>query len=364
MTALPDAEAARAPAMSAAPTEATRVAAVPMAATDAATTVRTDTVPAAAATVTDHTVSDHTVAAHRGGSNLTPEGLPASAAGETRHLPFTLLLPVYRGDDAAFLRRAFDSATAEQTRRPDEAVVVQDGPVGPDLQAELASIEQRSCVPVTIIRLEQNVGLARALSAGLLACRYDVVARADADDVSLPHRFEVQLPLVEAGADLVGSSLVEFDGDEHVVGTARLMPTEPDEIARYARFADPFNHPTVVYRRQAVAAVGGYQDLHLMEDYLLFARMIADGAAVRNVAEPLVKYRVGAGAYRRRGGRRLLRAELSLQRILHREAFTTRGQYLRNVLVRGGYRLVPVALRRWAYRSLLLTRRLPGVRHQ
>ncbi len=78
-----------------------------------------------------------------------------------------------------------------------------------------------------------------------------------------------------------------------------------------ARFRDPFNHPTVVYRRRAVVAAGGYQHLNKMEDYWLFVRMIQDGARVANLAEPLVLYRVGAGAYQRRGGTAMLRTELA-----------------------------------------------------
>jgi glycosyltransferase involved in cell wall biosynthesis len=276
-------------------------------------------------------------------------------------LPFSLLLPVYAGDRAEFLHRAFDSATAEQTRRPDEAVIVRDGPVGAELDAELADIQCRSVVPVTVVALSDNVGLARALEAGLAQARNEVIARADADDVSQPDRFARQLPVIEAGADLVGSALAEFSTDEHVTGIVRTMPTEPADIARYARMADPFNHPTVVFRKQAVADAGGYEDLRLMEDYLLFARMIAGGARVRNVPQVLVHYRVGAGAYVRRGGRHMLRSEIALQRALRREGFTTRRQYLRNLVVRGGYRVVPVSLRRWAYRSLLVTRKLPGV---
>ena len=269
-------------------------------------------------------------------------------------LPFSLLLPVYRGDDAAFLRRAFDSATVEQTRRPDEVVLVQDGPVGDRIAEEIAKIEASTLVPVTVVRLAENVGLARALEAGLAVCQHAVVARADADDVSLPERFERQLPVIEAGADLVGSALVEFEHDEEVLGETRVLPTDPIEIARYARFADPFNHPTVVYRKASVAAAGGYQDLHLMEDYLLFSRMIAGGARVANLAEPLVKYRIGAGSYARRGGRALLVSELALQRKLRGEGFTTRAQFLRNVLLRGGYRLVPEAVRRSSYRALIV----------
>jgi hypothetical protein len=90
-----------------------------------------------------------------------------------------------------------------------------------------------------------------------------------------------------------------------------------------------------------------------MEDYLLWAKMILAGARVANVAEPLVLYRVGAGAYRRRGGWTQLRTELGLQRRLRALGFTTRAEYLRNVVVRGGYRLVPEGVRRVAYRRMI-----------
>ena len=104
---------------------------------------------------------------------------------------------------------------------------------------------------------------------------------------------------------------------DDVVGT-RTPPTDPDEIRRVVRFRDPFNHPTVVYRRSAVLAAGGYSEMALLEDYLLFTRMVAGGAVPANLAEPLVHYRVGEGAYARRGGTRLLRSELALQRRFRR----------------------------------------------
>ena len=120
---------------------------------------------------------------------------------------------------------------------------------------------------------------------------------------------------------------------------------------------DPFNHPTVMYRKQAVLAAGGYGDLPLMEDYALFARMLLGGARAVNVPEPLVYYRVGEAAFKRRGGRELLRSELRLQREFRRIGFTSRPQYARNVLIRGGYRLVPWWCRRAVYRPILAHRR-------
>ena len=271
-------------------------------------------------------------------------------------VPFSLLLPTYHADDPEHLRRAFASAVDEQTLPPNEVVLVRDGVVPPRLQAVIDELVAASAVPVNVVSLAENIGLGHALDAGLAACQYEVVARMDADDVSVPKRFAVQIPLLADGYDLVGSGLLEFHEHEDDIVGRRTPPLGEDEIRSWSRFHDPFNHPTVVYRRSMVQAVGGYQDLPLMEDYWLFARMIDAGARVANVAEPLVKYRVGAGAYARRGGWQLLRSEVQLQRHFRGVGFTTRPQYLRNLVVRGGYRLVPEGLRRVAYRRVIAPR--------
>lgn len=269
---------------------------------------------------------------------------------------FSLLMSVYVGDRPEFLRRAFESSTSEQHRPPAEVVLVQDGPVSHDLERCIADLVGDSPVPVRLVRLAANVGLGEALAAGLAACSHEVVARMDADDVSLPERFALQLPDIEAGADLVGTALLEIGEGEHDVVGRRVPPTSSEVIATVARLHDPFNHPTVVFRRSAVAAAGGYQRLPLMEDYWLFARMIAAGIRTANRPEALVMYRVGAGAYQRRGGLPLLRAELLLQWRFLRSGFTSGPQFVRNVVVRGLYRLVPGAVRRPFYRLLVATR--------
>lgn len=267
--------------------------------------------------------------------------------------PFSLLIPVWAGDRARDLEQAFRSSVDEQTRRPDQVVVVRDGPVDADVATCIDTLVRTSPVDTDLVTIEENIGLGPALDTGLEHCRHDVVARMDADDMSLPHRFDVQLPVIESGVDIVGSALLEFGDDPSDVVGRRTPPLDPEQIARYSRFHDPFNHPTVVYRASAVRAVGGYQDLPLMEDYLLFAKMIANGARVANIAEPLVCYRVGAGAYARRGGMGLLRSEVRLQRRFRELGFTTRAQFVRNVAVRGGYRLVPETIRRAAYQRLI-----------
>ncbi|MFD1715568.1 glycosyltransferase [Amnibacterium flavum] len=269
--------------------------------------------------------------------------------------PFSLLLPVYRGDHAAYLKRAFESSVTEQTLVPDEVVIVRDGAVPEPLAAAISTIVDSSPVPVHLVELPQNRGLSRALTAGLERCSHEIVARIDADDESLPHRFENQLTaLIDGSLDLVGGGMFEFASDSGAALGLRIPP-HGAAIADYARFHDPFNHPTVVYRREAVRKAGGYrEDTPLMEDYSLFARMIHSGARVDNLPEPVVRYRVDAGAYKRRGGWAQLRAELRLQRELRSIGFTTRRQALRNILVRGGYRLIPLGIRRAAYRRVFV----------
>ena len=282
-------------------------------------------------------------------------GLPASglAVAMPDLPPFSLLLPTYHADDPEHLVRAFRSAVDEQVLPPDEVVLVRDGVVPPRLQSVIDQLAKSTVSPVTLVALEHNIGLGHALDAGLRACTHEVVARMDSDDISAPERFARQIPLMAEGYDLVGSALLEFHDDEDDVVGHRTPPLSDEEIRAWARFHDPFNHPTVVYRKSMVQAVGGYQDLPLMEDYWLFARMIDAGARLANLEEPLVKYRVGSGAYARRGGWRLLRSELELQRQFRSEGFTTRTQYVRNVVVRGGYRLIPEAIRRVAYRAVI-----------
>ncbi len=268
------------------------------------------------------------------------------------HEPFSLLVSVYDGDRPDYLRRAFRSAVDDQTVRPDQVIIVRDGPVRDELAGCLDELRCCSPSPVTFVPLERNGGLGPALDRGLAASWFDVIARQDADDVSMPHRFEVELPLIQ-DADIVGAGLFEFVSDIDDIIGQRVPPTEPAQIQRYARMHDPFNHPTVVYRRRAVLAAGGYGELPLMEDYALFARMLAGGARAVNVAEPLVYYRVGPEAFKRRGGTGLLRSELRLQREFRKDGFISTAEYVRNVMVRGGYRMIPWWCRRAVYRPIV-----------
>ena len=271
---------------------------------------------------------------------------------------FSVLLPVYAGDQPEFFFRAVSSATREQELSPKQLVVVCDGPVDESISDFLhrASRGQENDllgpIDVRVVRLKHNMGLANALNIGLAHCSHEIVARVDADDISLPQRFAIQIPLIEGGLGLLGSAIQEFSDDEAEAGLVRSMPTSEEEIRRVISYRSPFAHPSVVYRKSAVEAVGGYEHLQLMEDYLLFARMVAAGVPCGNTPEVLVRYRVGSGAYKRRGGRHMLRSEMRLQKIFRSEGIVSNAQFARNLAIRGGYRLIPTDLRQLLYRGV------------
>ena len=268
-----------------------------------------------------------------------------------KQLPaLSVVLPVYAGARAEHLQRALDSVYA-QTYPPYELLVVEDGPLTPELWSVLDGY--RTCYPpVRRISLPTNRGRGVANQQGLLAANGDWIAKMDADDVCLPTRFERQVQaLIADGVDLVGTAMGEFLDREEVVVGVRRMPGTHEEITARIRINNPINHPTVVYRRSLALQVGGYKDMR-MEDYDLFARMLKSGARMTNLAEPLVLFRADENMYRRRGSWALIRSEVRLQRNLRRYGLIGWLGVARNLVVRIAFRKLPPPLLRFAYRRL------------
>lgn len=268
---------------------------------------------------------------------------------------FSVLMSVYHGDHPAFFRRALQSISSDQQLPPSQIVLVQDGPLPEPLRAVMEEAA-KICAPcpLTVVPLAENQGLAQALQVGLTYCDYDIVARADADDICLPQRFAKQIPLMD-NLDILGAAIAEFSEDERRHGLVRSLPQRAEEIREILPLRDPFNHPAVVIRKGAVIAAGGYDNRTKMEDYWLFARMIHGGARVANIPDVLVYYRVGAGAYHRRGGWDMLHAEWELQRAMRELGVTSRFQMWRNMAVRGTYRLIPAQVRKALYHAAMRT---------
>jgi glycosyltransferase involved in cell wall biosynthesis len=266
-------------------------------------------------------------------------------------LGISVVLPVYAGADPDHLRRALESVFA-QTHPADEVLVVEDGPLLPSHEQVLDELGHAQ-PSLRRVRLERNGGVAVATQAGVEAAGFPWIARMDADDIALPERFERQVAVVRRGdVDVVGTAMVEFGDDEQVDVGLRAMPSDHDAIVRRMRRNNPLNHPTVLFRRALALEVGGYRRLDHLEDYDLFARMWAAGARLENLPEPLLRYRADDAMFARRRQAGIHRAELRLQRNLHRYGLVSGPRMVVNVVARTGFRLLPEPLMRRAYRRL------------
>jgi len=108
-------------------------------------------------------------------------------------MDFSVLMSVYYKENPEFLKRAFESIWDLQTLKPSQIVLVEDGPLSDGLYAEIKRQKELLKDKLTVVSLEKNVGLGVALAEGLKACKYDIVARMDGDDVADQDRFLTQI---------------------------------------------------------------------------------------------------------------------------------------------------------------------------
>lgn len=264
---------------------------------------------------------------------------------------FSVSMCVYGGDRPDWFRTAVDSIL-NQTAKPDEVVLVVDGPVPETLDGIISTYEKDPVFQV--IRLEKNMGHGEARRIGLGACSYDLVALMDADDISAPDRFQKQLQLFAADASLtiVGSDITEFvDDPKNLVGARRVF-TADNEIKADMKKRCPMNQMTVMFRKAAVEAAGGYVDWYCDEDYYLWLRMMLDGGMFANIPEALVNVRVGKEMYQRRGGWKYYKSEAKLQKWMLDRKVIGFSTYVVNVAKRLIVQvLLPNRLRGWVFQK-------------
>src|SRR5690606_26872976 len=220
----------------------------------------------------------------------------------TRSMPtqsFSVLMSVYSKERASYLQQALNSLSA-QTLRPSQIVIVEDGPLDNDLRRVIE--QYTALLPLTLVQLDTNVGLARALNAGLLKCEHEIIVRMDSDDQALPERFYRQLQFLEQHPeiDVVGSWIIETSEDITVDVTLKRLPCEHTNIVAFSKWRNPIAHPAVAFRRDAVKKAGMYP-LIFPEDYALWSTMIVQGYRFANIPEVLLRMRTGNSFLNRRG---------------------------------------------------------------
>ncbi len=263
---------------------------------------------------------------------------------------YSVLMTVYRGTDAAELVESTDSMI-HQTVSPTEIVIVADGPLTSEVDATLDRyVQALGSEMFRIVRLPENHGAGYASGIGVEACRCELIARMDSDDISDVTRIEKQLQVFEKHPEYaaVGCWAQEFITGQGPISTVEL-PVEPDEVRAFARRRCPVRHPCLLLRKQALEQAGGYRDIRFAEEWDIVNRMLQAGFACCNVPEALVSVRVGEDFYARRGGMQIAKRILSFKTEMFKNGQMNLGDYIVSAGASLAVCFMPNFLRRLVY---------------
>ena len=235
-------------------------------------------------------------------------------------MAYSVLMSVYYKERAENLRTSVVSMM-QQTVPPDDFVLYCEGPLGEELQSEIELLRVQY-PQLNVVNCDENRGLGAALHEGLAYCRNEIIARMDSDDIAKPERMALSLRAMEEHhADIVSGAVEEFDGTADNVTCIRALPETDREIKKYVRRRNPFNHPSVTFRKKYALLAGSYQICPYFEDYWLWARMLQNGCRGYNIQQSILYMRGGENMYRRRGGLTYTGAALSFRRRMRRVRF-------------------------------------------
>jgi len=233
-----------------------------------------------------------------------------------------VIMSVYQNDRLDYLKKSVQSILT-QTYSDFDFFICCDGPVSAEIEKYFLEIED---VRIKIFRIEKNGGLAKALNYllenALKNPDYELIARMDADDISLPFRFELQRDflLKNTSVSCIGSWYQEIDEFENILSYQKL-PVTHEEIIKFFMKRSPFAHPSVMFRREMINRAGLYPTNTLrLEDYAFWSNAIKCGLVFANIPEYLLQFRRDKNFYKRRSGVRFgfnyLIIRLKINRVL------------------------------------------------
>lgn len=269
---------------------------------------------------------------------------------------FSVLLSVYQKEKAEYLRESIESIYFNQVLKPNEIILVEDGPLTEKLYSTIEELRLKIGKNIfKTIKLEKNMGLGNALRIGIEKCSNELIARMDTDDIAYFNRFEEQINYFKEfpETDVLGSFMSEFVNNTKNIICIKDAPNNNINMKKYMKLRDPVNHPSVMFKKSKVLEAGNYKEIFLNEDSYLWGRMLNKGCIFRNIQEPLVYFRTTDDTYKRRGGWKYIKAEYGLQKEFLKLGIINKIEFIRNITLKNIIRLMPNSLRKFIYLKVL-----------
>lgn len=195
----------------------------------------------------------------------------------------SVVMPVYNAEK--YLKESIDSIL-NQTYTDFEFIILNDGSTDNTEKIILSYDDQR----IVYVKNEENLQIVKTLNKGIAISKGKYIARMDADDISLPERFEKQIKFMESNVDIsVCGSFLETIGKEE----KRIWkyPITPESIKVTLMFNSPLAHPSVIIRKSFFDKAVYSLEYQKAEDYYLWVEN-SNESKYANIPEVLLYYRL------------------------------------------------------------------------
>jgi glycosyltransferase involved in cell wall biosynthesis len=267
---------------------------------------------------------------------------------------YSVLMPLWYKENPEYLKASIESM-ARQTVPPAEIVLVRDH----DIPEELTWIinEGAGDIPVKYVDAYElfGRGIGSIRAKGVENCSYELIACMDSDDISVLDRCEKQLTIFNTYPELaiVGGTIGEFSGTPEKINAYRILPQDPADIVTFAKLRNPFNAPTIMFRKSVILDVGNYDvSYKACEDYELWFRVLNSGRTGYNIQEPILYFRAGDHLIQHRAEKDNYQCYIRLKKQMKKEHFINWIDYQISVIIQRFFYYSPFFIQKLFYTLL------------
>ena len=277
----------------------------------------------------------------------------------------TILLSVYEKDSPIYLEECLESIHL-QDDKPELVLIVIEGIINTSLQNVINKWE-RIFTNIHVLYVPKQInkfefGLPFCLNKGIEFVQTNYICKMDSDDICYSNRIKVQREFIikNPEVDICSSFIDEFDDNSNNIKRLKKVPITHLEILKYARYRNPMNGPSMIFKKQTAIAIGGFPEVGSNEDYCFIAKFIMNGYTTANIDQSLVKMRAGRNLVSRRMGKRYLNGELEALKFIYKTGLFNRWQFIVHYAGKSIIRRLPFNLNQILYTSILRSKSING----
>lgn len=218
-------------------------------------------------------------------------------------MTISVLISTYHKERPDYLDAALRSVWTEQERKPDQIVLIEDGPLTEGLYSVINKWQRILQGLLIVVKKERNEGLAAALNLGIPLCKGELIARMDSDDISTPKRFLLQEKYMaeHSEVDVIGGALKEFN-DAGTLSNVRRYPASMSDVLKTMYRASPLGHPCTMFRNRVFKDGFRYSKKYpTCEDITMWYNLAHAGKIINNIPDIVLCFRRNDSIIDRRG---------------------------------------------------------------